>query len=122
MGMSLCTGLLLPPESPRPPTALRALACTSATPQLTAFSESVTTQMERLRLILANDLDMGPHFEVPLLNTQVFSSLVSLQLKYFLQLNLMSARSVNTLAVAGWAEPLLPLESDIRNDVYVGQF
>jgi hypothetical protein len=52
-------------------------------------------------------------FEVPLLDNRVYSSLASLQLEYFLLLNFISGRTVDTLAVVGWAGPLLPSESDM---------
>jgi hypothetical protein len=50
--------------------------------------------------------------EFPLLKPLVTSSLASVQLDYFLHFSLMSARSFDTLAVAGWAGPLLPSEPD----------
>jgi hypothetical protein len=59
--------------------------------------------MESPRLILAYELGTRPHLKVPLLDTSVYSSLASLHLEYSLQSNLISARSIDTLAVSGWA-------------------
>jgi hypothetical protein len=56
--------------------------------------------------------------EFPLLNTLVYSSLASVQLEYFLQFSLMSARTVDTLAAATWA-PTAFGGGHVRNDVYM---
>jgi hypothetical protein len=58
-------------------------------------------------------LDAILHSEVPLLDNCVYSSLASLQLQYFLLLKFISGHTVDTLAISGWAGPLLPSESDM---------
>jgi hypothetical protein len=86
-------------------------------PRLTACTAFSTAELERLRLILARDLDTGPHFRgSPVRHLRVLIPNVT-PAHMFFPSYFIAAWSVESLAAAVWAHAAFGVRP-VRNDVW----
>jgi hypothetical protein len=91
-------------------------------PQLKICSESATTQLERLLLVLANELQTGPHFRGPPIGQPrvLITSVPPARILLFIEINLRLYCRYASCCWLGWAPAAFGV-GHVRSDVYVGK-